>query len=289
MTKSQIILLSLLSLVGLHAEAQPARSPGQDPPSALRAYLRPDTVSVEEMIRHFQEWADGIPYRPEATLDRLLTNKMRAFLVYEADADGGRDAFFMDSPKLEELASGGTESGLPPSYWRPLRDEQDTRKVYLQWYNSRPDYARGIDRKALGRIVFSDPHKLDILNGITHPWMVEEAVAEARKAESEGKIAVINAALLESMGFVPACDAVILVTADPSTRERRALSRDGMTPERFRDRDRSQEDIGRTLAASGVRTFEIANDGDEDTLSRQVNILCAKLLEEALLWERRQG
>ena len=112
---------------------------------------RPDTVSVEEMARHFQEWADDIPYRPEATLDRLLTNKMRAFLVYEADADGGRDAFFMDSPKLEELASGGAESGLPPSYWRPLRDEQDTSKVYLQWYNSRPDYARGIDRKALAR------------------------------------------------------------------------------------------------------------------------------------------
>lgn len=34
----------------------------------------PDTVSVEEMTRHFQEWADDIPYRPEATLDRLLTN-----------------------------------------------------------------------------------------------------------------------------------------------------------------------------------------------------------------------
>lgn len=111
----------------------------------------PDTVSVEEMTRHFQEWADGLPYCPKATQDRLLTNKIPAFLVYEADADAGRDAFFMDSPKLEELASGGTESGLPPSYWRPLRDEQDTRKVYLQWYNSRPYYARGIDRKGLAR------------------------------------------------------------------------------------------------------------------------------------------
>ena len=93
---------------------------------------KPDTVSVEEMARHFQEWADDIPYRPEATLDRLLTNKMPAFLVYEADADAGRDAFFLDSPKLEELASGGAGPGLPPSYWRPLRDEQDTRKVCLQ-------------------------------------------------------------------------------------------------------------------------------------------------------------
>ena len=36
MTQSRIIILSLLSLVGLHAEAQPARSPAQAPPSALR-------------------------------------------------------------------------------------------------------------------------------------------------------------------------------------------------------------------------------------------------------------
>ena len=146
-----------------------------------------------------------------------------------------------------------------------------------------------VDRRVLGPMVFADAEKLGMLNAITHPWMKRETMRLCREAEEEGRIAVINAALLESMGFVPACDAVILVTADPRTRERRALSRDGMTPERFRDRDRSQEDIGRTLAASGVRTFEIANDGDEDTLSRQVNILCAKLLEEALLWERRQG
>lgn len=59
MTKSQIILLSLLSLAGFHAEAQPARSPGQAPPSALRAYLQPDTVSTEEMVSSFQAYKAG--------------------------------------------------------------------------------------------------------------------------------------------------------------------------------------------------------------------------------------
>ena len=43
----------------LHAEAQPARSPGQDPPPALRAYLRPDTVSTEEMVSSFQAYKAG--------------------------------------------------------------------------------------------------------------------------------------------------------------------------------------------------------------------------------------
>ena len=134
-----------------------------------------------------------------------------------------------------------------------------------------------VDRKALGRIVFSDPHQLDILNGITHPWMVEEALSEARKAEAEGRIAVINAALLESMGFVPSCDEVVLVIAPYEVREARALKRDGMTAEKFRARSDAQKDIGLSLFASGRKVTTIVNDGDLDTISRQVSFLCAKI------------
>ena len=70
-----------------------------------------------------------------------------------------------------------------------------------------------VDRKILGPIVFSDSDKLAILNSITHPCMKEKALSEAEKASAEGLHAVINAALLESMGFVPHCDIVVLVIA----------------------------------------------------------------------------
>ncbi len=128
-----------------------------------------------------------------------------------------------------------------------------------------------IDRKVLGRIVFSDPNKLDILNGITHPWMVEEAVAEARKAESEGKIAVINAALLESMGLVRYCDSLVLVTAPYELREKRAAERSGLSPEEFRKRSEAQKEIGLSLFSSGRKVVTIINDSDKDSLSRQVS------------------
>ncbi len=139
----------------------------------------------------------------------------------------------------------------------------------------RPDGT--VDRKILGPIVFSDPSKLGLLDSITHPWMKEEALRLARAAEEGGRIAVINAALLESMGFVPSCDEVVLVIAPYEVREARALKRDGMTAEKFRARSDVQKDIGLSLFASGRKVTTIVNDGDLDTISRQVSFLCAKI------------
>lgn len=139
----------------------------------------------------------------------------------------------------------------------------------------RPDGT--VDRKILGPIVFSDPSKLGLLDSITHPWMKEEALRLAREAEEDGRIAVINAALLESMGFVPSCDEVVLVIAPYEVREARALKRDGMTAEKFRARSDAQKDIGLSLFASGRKVTTIVNDSDLDTISRQVSFLCAKI------------
>lgn len=135
-----------------------------------------------------------------------------------------------------------------------------------------------VDRKVLGPLVFSDPDKLEALNSITHPWMQDEAIRRAEEAEREGKDAVINAALLESMGFVESCDRIILVVAGYETRLKRALQRDsGMTEEKFRDRTMAQKDVGLSLFGSGRPVFTIINDEGFDSLSRQVMFLCDRL------------
>ena len=135
-----------------------------------------------------------------------------------------------------------------------------------------------VDRKILGPLVFSDSDKLGTLNSITHPWMHDEAMRRAEEAEREGKEAVINAALLESMGFVESCDRIILVVAGYETRLKRALQRDsGMTEEKFRDRTMAQKDVGLSLFGSGRPVFTIINDEGFDSLSRQVMFLCDRL------------
>ena len=139
----------------------------------------------------------------------------------------------------------------------------------------RPDGT--VDRKILGPIVFSDPSKLGLLDSITHPWMKKKALSEAEKASAEGLHAVINAALLESMGFVPHCDIVVLVIAPYEKRLERALQRDGMTPEAFRARSDAQKEVGESLFSCGRRMVTILNDGDEDNLRQQALFFASSL------------
>ena len=135
-----------------------------------------------------------------------------------------------------------------------------------------------VDRKKLGPIVFSDKEKLEKLNSISHPWMVAETLRLCREAESEGKIAVINAAILEKMGFVPYCNEVVLVSSPYSERLKRAVIRDKITPEAFEKRDENQKDIGSTLSKEAVKVTNIINDSDKESLSRQVKEYCDSIL-----------
>ena len=135
-----------------------------------------------------------------------------------------------------------------------------------------------VDRKKLGPMVFSDKEKLEKLNSISHPWMVAETLSLCREAERKGKIAVINAAILEKMGFVPYCNEVVLVSSPYSERLKRAVMRDKITPEAFEKRDENQKDIGSTLSNGGVKVTNIINDSDKESLSRQVKEYCDSIL-----------
>lgn len=134
-----------------------------------------------------------------------------------------------------------------------------------------------VDRKKLGPIVFSSPERLSLLNSITHPWMVEETIEKCRRIEKDGKIAVINAAILEEMGFVEYCDEIIFVLAPYEKRLERALKRDCVSAEAFQKRSLSQKSIGSTLFSSGKKVVTIINDKDDEELSRQVSSYCATI------------
>lgn len=137
--------------------------------------------------------------------------------------------------------------------------------------------AGAVDRKKLGPLVFSDSAKLETLNSITHPWMVQETLQECKKIEAEGRIAVINAALLEAMGFVKYCSEIILVISPYEKRLERARKRDNISDENFKKRTESQENIGLTLFSSGKSVITIINDKEKEELSRQVSAYCARM------------
>ena len=84
-----------------------------------------------------------------------------------------------------------------------------------------------INRKALGRIVFSDEEELKMLNSITHPQIiakVKEIIEQHRSNENE--VIVVDAAILIEMGLNSICDSVWLVTVDKKTQLQRLMERD---------------------------------------------------------------
>lgn len=135
-----------------------------------------------------------------------------------------------------------------------------------------------VDRKALGRLVFSDPAKLKILETISHPAMVKECKSLIEVAEKEGKEAlVINAALLYRMQLHNLCDHVVFVEAPIFIRFLRAKKRESTTLKKFLARERAQKDIRSDLFPSSLPVFILRNGADKALIHRQVTAYCATI------------
>ncbi len=100
----------------------------------------------------------------------------------------------------------------------------------------------GVDRKALGRLVFSDQAALADLNAIAHRHVVAACISLVRTAKAQGKkaIALDAVALLES-GLGAMCNVTVAVTAPEEVRLRRIMARDGIDEPQARQRMSAQK------------------------------------------------
>ncbi|WP_432034133.1 dephospho-CoA kinase [Streptomyces antibioticus] len=96
-----------------------------------------------------------------------------------------------------------------------------------------------LDRPRLGSIVFADPEKLAVLNGIVHP-LVGARSRELEDAAPEDAVVVHDVPLLTENGLAPFYDVVIVVDADPRTQLDRLVRLRGMTEDDARARMAAQ-------------------------------------------------
>ncbi|MER7763433.1 dephospho-CoA kinase [Streptomyces sp. NPDC097619] len=134
-----------------------------------------------------------------------------------------------------------------------------------------------LDRPALGAIVFADPEKLRVLNGLVHP-LVGARSAELEAAAGPEAIVVHDVPLLAENGLAPLYDLVIVVDASPETRLERLLARRGMAEEEARARMAAQATREQRLA---VADLVIDNDGPLEALEPQVRKVWDELLARA--------
>ncbi len=140
-----------------------------------------------------------------------------------------------------------------------------------------------IDRAKLAAIVFADRAKLDLLNRIVHPRVIEELdrqLAELECAQPQA-VVVVEAALLIESGYHKRLDRLVVVSCDPEEQIERLenpRSGRGMTREQAERRIASQMPLEekRRLADK-----EINGSGSLEETRRQVEHLVAELKQLA--------
>ena len=100
----------------------------------------------------------------------------------------------------------------------------------------------GIDRKALGGMVFGRPEALKRLTDIVWPEIRLLAEAQTKKLleEDPAAIVILEAAVLFEAGWDDLGDATWVVIAEPEVAIARAMTRDGLTREAVEKRLSSQ-------------------------------------------------
>ena len=131
------------------------------------------------------------------------------------------------------------------------------------------DSEGAIDRKRLGRIVFSDPEALDALNAIVHPAVTDRLREVIHEEEERGtKTLLVEGAILASSAHVDRTlfDAVLWLEVPPEKRRER-LQADGR-----------EEQIERTLPSpSDEQVIKIDASGTIEQTVNRIRIIVNSL------------
>ena len=134
-----------------------------------------------------------------------------------------------------------------------------------------------IDRRALGRIVFSDAGQRGELNALIHPEVRTEIQRkiEGLDQSSPSGIIIVDAALMVETGGHRMFHCLVVVACDPSLQVARLMSRDGLTEAEARARMASQMPIEEKLK---LAKYKIDASGTLKQTREQVEAVYRDLL-----------
>ncbi len=141
----------------------------------------------------------------------------------------------------------------------------------------------GLDRKALGKLVFPDKDALADLNRITHKF-IDRRVTQLLTdfARNGGKLAAIDAIALVESGVSKKCGTVVCVAADREARVARIMARDGISREYALMRVNAQPD---DAYYAGICDNILENTGSQE----EFRIKCVKFFAEVINNDSKKG
>ena len=123
-----------------------------------------------------------------------------------------------------------------------------------------------LKRQALADIVFADPEQLKVLNGITHPAIGAEMIAQVKAHSGTDRVVIYDAALLFDSGKTGMVGRMV-VDVDPEIAVQRLVTFRGLSEDDARSR------IARQMSREErvrLADFVIDNSSDRDALAREV-------------------
>ena len=133
---------------------------------------------------------------------------------------------------------------------------------------------REISRKKLGKIVFKDEKKINILNSIMHPPILKKMREEVKEAEKKYAVVFVEVQLLFEINLEQEFDMTVLVYSDRKTQLKRVSERDGRDEEEVLNILDSQMDIEIKRKKS---SYIIENNLDLENLDREIDKFIEKL------------
>ncbi len=134
-----------------------------------------------------------------------------------------------------------------------------------------------VDRRALGRVVFSDENARHRLNLLVRPAIRAEIRRQIGGLRSEGYdgAVVVDAPLLVDTGPTDLADRVILVTAHASTRKERIILRNGLS-----EREAEQRIDAQVPDAKQARwaDYVLDNSGSKEELTKKAEALWKRIV-----------
>ena len=156
-----------------------------------------------------------------------------------------------------------------------LRQPAVKEQVRQRWGEGVFDANSEVDRRQLGRIVFTDEAELRALEAMTFPWIergIEQGIHQAQ-ANPQSALVVLDAAILLEAGWNRYCDRLVYVHAPRAQRLARVAEQRGWTAKEVDARARAQLPL-----AEKVRRADdvVDNSGSPEETARQVESLLGR-------------
>lgn len=137
-----------------------------------------------------------------------------------------------------------------------------------------------IDRRALARLVFTDPARLEQLNHLVHPVVFRrEQELIASYANDPKAIVVVEAAIMIEIGSYKRYDRLIVAVCSEEEQIRRSMKRDGVTQEEAAARLRNQMPLSEKQKFAD---YVIDTSGTKEETAARARLVYDSLRSESL-------